>query len=106
VKTELSTLSGELTAVLAGLWGRIPADPTRITREQLREIAASVSTAAQRLRLHPEELIIAIKQSWQAHRPSPPAEPRWLLTEMIALCIEEYYGRQRSDVEAVQGGVA
>ena len=106
VETESPTLPRELNAILAGLWRRVPADPTRLKRKQLRAIAARVSVSAQGLQLHPEELIIAVKQSWQQRRPSPPEDQRWLLTEMIALCIEEYYARQRVHVEAAQAGLA
>jgi len=106
VKIESSSLPREATAVLAGLWDRVRVDAHRIKRDQLRSIASRVSTGARDVGLHPEELIIAVKDSWQTRTPPLPSEQRWLLTEMIALCIDEYYRREQVNGEPVQAGTA
>ena len=100
MQLESSSLPQEANAVLEGLWRRVRDDAERIKRDQLRIIASRVSMSAREVGLHPEELIIAIKQSWQESRPRPPAEHRWILTETIALCIEEYYRWQHANADA------
>src|SRR5215472_13993522 len=106
VKIESSSLPREATAVLAGLWDRVGVDPDRIKRDQLRTLASRVSTGARDVGLHPEELIIAVRASWQERTPPLPTEQRWILTEMIALCIDEYYRRQRINGEPVRADSA
>ena len=106
MKIESSSLPREATAVLAGLWDRVGVDPDRIKRDQLRTLASRVSTGARDVGLHPEELIIAVRDSWQERTPPLPTEQRWILTEMIALCIDEYYRRQRINGEPVRADSA
>lgn len=106
MKIETSSLPREATAVLAALWDRVGVDGARIRRDQLRTIASRVSLGARDVGLHPEELIIAVKDSWQRRRPPLPTEQRWILTEMIALCIDEYYRRQQVDGESVRADTA
>lgn len=97
MEIESPSLPQEANAVLGGLWARTRADAGRIKRDQLRIIASRVSMSAREVGLQPEELIVAIKQSWLDSRPRPPAEDRWILTETIALCIEEYYRWQHAN---------
>lgn len=71
------------------------ADTPLATRQQMRETASAVATVARRANLLPEELIIGIKNSWMRHESLGASAERhrlrWVLTEMISLCIDEYY---------------
>lgn len=81
---------------LRALWREVlAADTVRHTREELRDVARVVGRAARREALLPEQLIVAVKESWQSHEGARSVgrrhAARWVLTELISLCICEYY---------------
>lgn len=81
---------------IRALWREVFAgDVVRHTREDLRGVARVVGRAARREGLLPEQLIVAVKESWHAHDGvrglGQRHTARWVLTELISLCICAYY---------------
>jgi len=82
---------------LTMLWREALASfPTGVTRRHLCDVAKRVSADARAAGLRPEEMVVAIKESWAAHHDDlHPTRGRKLLqpmvTELITVCIEEFY---------------
>jgi len=81
---------------LAELWQLVVEQRSAgLSREELRAVAREVSVAARGAAVQPEQLIVAVKQSWTAHpglgRSELRHDAQWLLTELISLCICEFY---------------
>jgi len=89
-------LPGEAASSLDALWNRV-ASPfgIDISREELRSVAAAVSSAARSVDMLPERLLVLIKDSWSAHPELGAREDRQamqrILTEVVSLCICEFY---------------
>ncbi len=93
-------LPAAATAELDALWQRVSARGAgNVSRDDLREVATAVSAEACRSALLAEQVIVAVKDSWSAHaefrRPEERHETRWVLTEVVSLCIREFYRQQR-----------
>ena len=90
-----SSLPPEAIQLLEELWGEIQSKNREVSRERLRAVARQVSLCAVETGLRSEELIIAVKESWNA--PGGPAEPperlrlQSVFADTISLCIDEFY---------------
>lgn len=88
---------------LDALWTELLASRTAtVSRTRLREAARRVSDGAHDAQLRPEQLIIAIKDSWSARQLSVfEMKQRRLIesvvTDMISICIREFYERTSGD---------
>ncbi len=105
--SRASSLPKEVTALLVDLWGRVDSNAYQVSRDHLRTLAWQVSLRAREASMLPEELIVGLRESWYDMDSAPGLTERrhngWVLTEMISLCIEEYF-RQAND--ASNGGGA
>lgn len=74
-----------------------------VPREQLRELASMVSREARTRALRPEQLVVAVKESWRRHPKLRDAYSRHealgTLADVVALCISEFF---RTGDEAVR----
>lgn len=72
-----------------------------IPREQLRELVSIVSREARRCGMLPEQLVVAVKDSWKRHPKLRDAYSRHealgTLADVVALCISEFF---RTDEQA------
>src|SRR5690349_10554969 len=89
-------LPADAATSLNTLWNRT-ASPVGIDipREELRRVAAAVSSGARAVNMLPERLLIVLKDSWAAHPALGAREDRQamqrVLTEVVSLCICEFY---------------
>lgn len=94
-------LPTQVSALLVDLWSKIQGDEQAVARVNLREIARQISTHAHATGFLPEDVIIAVKDSWlragSMRRASEVHRLRLALEQVVALCIEEYY-RYADDV--------
>ena len=87
---------------LTSLWRHaLSSYPNGVPRGELRDVAKRVSADARAAGLRSEELVVAIKASWAAHHDDAhPARGRKLLqplvSELITVCIEEFYRENRT----------
>ena len=87
---------------LASLWREALASyPSGVSRRHLRDVAMRVSADARAAGLRSEELVVAIKESWAAHHDEvhPTSDRKQIqpiVTELITVCIEEFYREQRA----------
>ncbi len=93
---------------LLRLWGDVlDGRGVAPTRDELRSVAREVSVAARQASMLPEQLLVAVKECWGAHEEFRDAEERhrvqWVLTDLISLCIREFY---RDETERAPGEVA
>lgn len=100
---DIPELPVQAAAVLTVLWQKL-LDPSvdGMSRRELREPSRRVAAHAKRSELSPEQLIIAIKNSWSgfhdgATQPYHHSKAQSLVTEMISLCIQEYYHPTTAD---------
>lgn len=81
--------------LLTALWSQALGDDQPISRDRLRLIARRVGRAAQEGGLLAEELIVAVKDTCapphEVRDPSDRHRLRWVMTETISLCIDEFY---------------
>jgi hypothetical protein len=87
--------SRDANDALAELWRQLQLDDRVVSSDELKAVARRVSAAARTAGWRPEELIVAVKQSWQAREHNPPSGTHRLhelLNEVISLCIDEFYG--------------
>lgn len=89
-------LPDEADRLLTELWRRLlMSDARDLTRREVSEFARPVCTIARAAGLLPEELIVAVKKSWNSrHELRPPTQRRHLedvLNGVISACIEEFY---------------
>ena len=89
-------LPDEADKRLAELWHRmLTGDARELSRRELSDFTRPVCAIARAAGLLPEELIVAVKQSWNArHELRPPTQRRRLediLNSVISSCIEEFY---------------
>ena len=89
-------LPDEADRLLSELWRRLlTGDARELSRREVTEFARPVCAIARAAGLLPEELIVAVKQSWNSrHELRPPTQRRRLedmLTGVISACIEEFY---------------
>lgn len=89
-------LPAEASELLHQLWERLARSGIGdVERDELRRIARAVSDAAHRASLLPEQLIVAVKDSWGTHpvllQPEERQEAQWVLTQVVTLCIHEFY---------------
>ena len=105
-RNQQASLPPEANELLRELWGEIHGEERQVSRERLRAVARQVSLCAMEKGLRPEELIIAVKESWMS--PDGLTEPRermrlqWVLADTISLCIDEFYLALR-DTESRRG---
>lgn len=96
-----SSLPHGANALLSRLWAWVDENPRQISRDHLRTVAWQVSLRAREAHLLPEELILAIRENWnerdEASLIGEPEQSRWVLTEVIALCIEAFYRGQSAN---------
>lgn len=89
------TLPNAEKELLTALWSQAVGDGQPISRDRLRLIARRVGRAAQDAGLLAEELIVAVKDTCtpphELRDPSERHRLRWVLTETISLCIDEFY---------------
>lgn len=93
---SVASLPEGAAEALASLWRRVLSRGSAgISREELRPVARHVSAAARACGMRPEHLLIAVKESWSTHAPFSGPEERhdtqWVLTEVVSLCIREFY---------------
>lgn len=89
-------------AELTSLWqAALASYPSGVSRGHLRDVAKRVSAEARAAGLRSEELVVAIKESCAAHyddvhptRGHKHLQP--LVSELITVCIEEFYRDVRS----------
>ncbi|HEX6816371.1 MAG TPA: hypothetical protein VF102_11895 [Gemmatimonadaceae bacterium] len=89
-------LPDEADRLLAELWRRLLTDDAReLSRREMSDFARPVCAIARSAGLLPEELIVAVKQSWNSrHELRAPTQRRRLeevLSSVISACIEEFY---------------
>lgn len=89
-------LPDEAERLLAELWRRLLLSDARdLTRREVSEFARPVCAIARAAGLLPEELIVAVKKSWNTrHELRPPSHRRRLedvLNSVISVCIDEFY---------------
>lgn len=89
-------LPADARELLHGLWDRLARSGIGVLEhEELRRIARVVSEGAHRASLLPEQLIIAVKESWGTHpsllQPEERQEAQWVLAEVVSMCIHEFY---------------
>ncbi|HKT09906.1 MAG TPA: hypothetical protein VJR24_18535 [Gemmatimonadaceae bacterium] len=89
-------LPDEADRLLTELWRRLlTGDAKELSRREVTEFARPVCAIARAAGLLPEELIVAVKQSWNSrHELRPPTQRRRLehiLASVISACIEEFY---------------
>lgn len=69
--------------------------PLTVPRELLRSTARAVAGAAQRELMPPEQLIVALKETWCSHpdfrRGGERHSARSDLADFVSMCISEYY---------------
>ena len=97
---ETNRLPESAHGALHAFWDRVVAQESEERlRDQLRLVACSISAIARSADLLPEQLIIAIKESWLSHAglrdPDLLHVRGWMLPELITLTIREFY---RDDV--------
>jgi hypothetical protein len=105
------SLPPEADTALRDLWRRVSTDTTEVNREKLRTVARQVCAAARRVRLLPVELIVGIKGSWRPfHVVIPATDLRMrgdrVATEMISLCIVEFFAEPRIERNATSVAAA
>ncbi|MGH7650069.1 MAG: hypothetical protein ACREND_18335 [Gemmatimonadaceae bacterium] len=109
------TLPDGAETLLTGLWSRLLASDARpLTRPELSAFAQPVCAIARADGLLPEELIVAVKNSWKLrHEPCLPGDrPRLdrILTDVVSALIDGFYsvdergGLARSDLQSQDGG--
>jgi len=85
---------------LVQLWCQIQIDEPQLTRVRLRKIAQQVSRDAREAGLRSEELIVAVKESWQSREgmthTRDPQRLQQALADFISLCIAEFYLRRNA----------
>ena len=68
-------------------------------RESIRVVAREVGSAARLAELLPEQLVVAVKETWSRTLEMGTHEERHVaqrvLTEVVSLCIREYYRNPR-----------
>jgi hypothetical protein len=104
------SLPPEADTALRDLWRRVSTDTTEVNREKLRTVARQVCTAARRVPLLPEELIVGIKASWRPFhdvilRTDLRMRGDRVATEMISLCIVEFFAEPRMERNATFAAV-
>ncbi len=91
--------SAATDAALDQLWLTVLRSRAGVVSEPyLRDVARRVSTDAHQVGMLPEQLIIAVRDSWSLHRRAAiRLDKRYafdgVVTEMISMCIEEFYDR-------------
>ena len=109
--TRVRTLPADAEAAVETLWRDVfVRGAGSISRDELRRVATRVAAGGRRVGFLPEQLIVAVKDSWGAHAvvrgPEQRFVARWVLTELISLAICAYYDggaaeRTRSAAPAV-----
>lgn len=94
--TSPRMLPEEAEKLLTELWRRLlMSDARDLSRREVSEFARPVCAIARAAGLLPEELIVAVKKSWNArHELRPPTQRRRLeevLNGVISACIDEFY---------------
>lgn len=89
-------LPDQAETLLTELWRRmLLSDAQEPTRQEVAEFARPVCAIARAAGLLPEELIVAVKKSWNSrHELRPPGQRTRLeevLNSVISACIEEFY---------------
>jgi hypothetical protein len=97
VEPRLGSLPQSPQSELTTLWREaLETYPGEVTRRHLRDVARRVSADARAAGLRPEQLVVAIKESWAAHHDDAHPNPgrkllQPMVTELISDCIEEFY---------------
>lgn len=90
-----------LDPALEALWTVVGAGSSQ--RHARREAAGAVSREALRLALLPEEMVVAVKESWARHpelgADGTRREALARLSEVISLCIAEFFRASDQDRE-------
>ena len=88
-------LSPETNEFLAQLWRQLDIDAREVSRARLRATAQHVSVDAYETGLFPEDVIIAVRESWntrEGRRPTrEPQRTQAAIAELISFCIVEFY---------------
>ena len=93
----MAALPPNADTALNALWQRVLSNEgSGVPRQQMKEVARTISACAHAADLRPEELVVAIKDSWSAHngelhRWNKRSGAERVVTDVITLSIEEFF---------------
>jgi hypothetical protein len=92
----MALLPANADAALSTLWRTVSSEPGRVTRKKLHDVAKEVGQVARAADFRPEELVVAIKDSWtsqngELHRWNKRSSVERVVDDVISFAIEEFF---------------